>query len=309
MGTDSSMTSRQTVIPLLLLTYLTSTLVSGMSPGVRCSCGVEGNARIVSGQNVPRGKYPWVAIVTQKNSTKIGGCGATLISSRWAITAAHCVNPTRPITSIVLGEHDITGVDSLDINRLDVGVSAMIPHPDYNNPLSMSHDIALLLLSESVDLTVHTPACLPSPGRDYTGYTGVVYGWGRTDPCAPGLSAILQEVSVEIVSDNVCDTASGNYTSLSGGECLNFSGDYAGNISEDMLCAGAPGRDSCQGDSGGPTAVKEDGHHPLVWVVSWGLGCAADGLYGVYSEVANPKIRAWIDSTVAENGGATYCTS
>merc|ERR1712060_128744 len=77
---DSSMTSIQTVIPLLLLSYLTSTLVSGMSPGVRCSCGVEGNARIVSGQNVPRGKYPWVAIVTKKNSTKIGGCGAALIS-------------------------------------------------------------------------------------------------------------------------------------------------------------------------------------------------------------------------------------
>ena len=32
-----------------------------------------------------------------------------------------------------------------------------------------------------------------------------------------------------------------------------------------------------------------------------------DGLYGVYSEVASPKIRAWIDSTIAENGGATYC--
>ena len=32
-----------------------------------------------------------------------------------------------------------------------------------------------------------------------------------------------------------------------------------------------------------------------------------DGLYGVYSEVASPKIRAWIDSTIAENGGAADC--
>ena len=60
--------------------------------------------------------------------------------------------------------------------RLDVGAEAMIPHPNYNNPLPMSHDIALLLLSESVDITIHTPACLPPSGADYTGYTAIVYG-------------------------------------------------------------------------------------------------------------------------------------
>ena len=60
-----------------------------------------------------RGKYPWVAAV---RFTVPGVCGATLIASRWAVTAAHCAVPGQ-ITSLVLGEHDITGIDALDINR------------------------------------------------------------------------------------------------------------------------------------------------------------------------------------------------
>jgi len=62
-----------------------------------------------------------------------------------------------------------------------------------------------------------------------------------------------------------------------------------------------------QGDSGGPFTVKETTteKHELVGVVSWGAGCAADGLSGVYVDVA--KMRGWIDSTIEENGGATFC--
>ena len=112
----------------------------------------------------------------------------------------------------------------------------------------------------------------------------------------------MREVEVVIVSDTTCSAA------LNG-------------ISEDMLCAGARGKDACIGDSGGPFTVKNAGNrHELVGVVSWGLGCAVvslsqlnhqlskhfvqDGLYGVYSEVA--MLRIWIDRKIAANGGATF---
>ena len=31
-----------------------------------------------------------------------------------------------------------------------------------------------------------------------------------------------------------------------------------------------------------------------------------EGLYGVYAEVA--ELRTWIDTKIAANGGATYCS-
>jgi len=288
----------------------------GGNGGSSCRCGLEGERRIVGGQDSTSGKYPW--IVTLNDGPSWGGedhshaCGATLIAANWVVTAAHCIADqgltSKDDLTVLLGAFDLSSGD--DTNRKDVALEIdPIVHEDYNNPLSTSNDIALLKLAEPVDLNIYTPACLADLDADYTGQSGRVYGWGSLASCPASSPDVLQEVEVSIISDEECDaqTSDSVTTADFNGECITQSASYEGMISEDMICAGAPGKDSCQGDSGGPFTVKneETNQHDLVGVVSWGMGCAADGMYGVYAEVA--KLRSWIDTKIEENGGATFC--
>jgi len=284
-----------------------------------CQCGVEGNRRIVGGEESMSGKYPWIVSLNfgSTDGASPGGCGATLIARNWVVTAAHCVKEgetlsTKEDLSVVLGEFDLSSdSDEFDSNRKNVRLAIdPIVHEDYQSGVQYNNDIALLKLAEDADTDIHTPACLSPADADYTGQKGRVYGWGSTASCPATNQMTLLEVELTIISDSECATQTSDsvtYTDQNTGECVTDSSSYEGRISDQMICAGANGKDSCQGDSGGPFTVKnsETLKHDLVGVVSWGDGCAADGMYGVYAEVA--KLRSWIDAKIEENGGGVFC--
>merc|ERR1711892_295988 len=254
-----------------------------------CKCGVKRTSRIVGGTETEANEYPWMAAIATTSESFF--CGGTLISSQWVLTAAHCMFKDNAGTQaqtageirIVLGEHDIGSSTESQIPRKVVQVSQITNHPSYDAS-SSNNDVALIKLSEEVDLDVYTPACLPKTADNYEGQKAWVYGWGTTS-FGGSTSDKLLEVEVPVVSNTVCSSA------MSAG------------VTDAMLCAGGElNKDGCQGDSGGPLTVDVNNQHVLIGDVSFGNGCGLAGQYGVYGDVA--YFRSWIDTTVS---GAKYC--
>ena len=199
--------------------------------------------RIVGGQIATPHSYPWqvrARICSSYRCTYL--CGGSLISSRFAITAAHCIPYRGDRGLVTVGAHYIFDNDPNSSAR-NYTIDRVIGHPEWNR-YQRVNDIALVRTATSMQASIDDstgnvqPICMPSPDVCFSpGTLCIVTGWGYDSERARGISPDLREVAVRIIPNDWC-AASSQYGSRW--------------IHDTQVCAGyaAGGRDSCSGDSG-----------------------------------------------------------
>uniref|UniRef100_U5EGR6 trypsin n=1 Tax=Corethrella appendiculata TaxID=1370023 RepID=U5EGR6_9DIPT len=193
-------------------------------------------------------------------------CGGSVISSRFILTAGHCVFESANEFSVRVGATDRQNDGEL------FEIQNVIRHPKYNGQ-TIDYDFAIIELETEIQFDeTKQPIELPEQDEEVVdGTLCKVSGWGDTKN---GMESdiVLRAAMVPSVNQDKCNHA------------------YDDEITDRMICAGYTegGKDACQGDSGGPLVAE----NKLIGVVSWGKGCAEPNYFGVYSRVAS--VVDWI---------------
>ncbi|XP_049605860.1 suppressor of tumorigenicity 14 protein isoform X3 [Syngnathus scovelli] len=253
------------------------------SDELRCGCGVRPRKRpkIVGGTDASPGSWPWQVSLQMERYGHV--CGATLLATRWLVSAAHCFQDSDAIKySDPRSWRAYMGMRLMAAGKSAIAAASrpvrrIVPHPNYEQ-LTSDYDIALVELGAPVFFNeLVQPVCVPAPSHAFAiGTSCFVTGWGVLTEDGE-LASRLQEAPVRIINRNTCNKL------------------YDDAVTPRMLCAGnlQGGVDACQGDSGGPLVCQELGRRWfLAGIVSWGEGCARQNRPGVYTQVV--KFANWI---------------
>ncbi len=250
---------------------------------------------IVGGQESSVSQFPWqvfVLVLDEEGATTTeASCGGSILDATHILTAAHCVDREGTTTrypaediGVLAGASDVSGFTStLRAPRGSqlVTVSGVRTHPYYTLLPEIKDDVAVLTLSEPLELSAEkntaSISLVPSGATPAPGTALTVSGYGKENGAegAEPNGKLLSTTLTAVGSDACRETVGVN--------------------SAVLLCASGSSSATCQGDSGGPLT----GGSPAVEVGTVDFGppsCPSGGVDG-FTNLAAPEVREFIEGS------------
>ncbi|MFK7861616.1 MAG: serine protease [Granulosicoccus sp.] len=279
----------------LILLTTSSSVIAENAPASQ-PASVNTSARIIGGFETHIEQVPATVALLNRSRVEFDGdlfqsqfCGGTVISSRWVLTAAHCL---KNLSGTIKSPQDVlvlTGSSDLDnpVNQ-PIAVLRVVVHPEFQR-VQQGRDIALLQLE--YDAMVQPIALDTKPVT--LDESAFIAGWGAVNSSEDGRTQSFPK------------QLRGAFVNMTpGASCGTRYPAYNGYTDQSVICAGvaAGGRDSCQGDSGGPlyrVGSDDDSVSAITGITSWGVGCGVARKPGIYTNVST--YIDWIQENMQAN--------
>jgi hypothetical protein len=239
-------------------------------------------AAIVNGTRVPASTYPWFATIgpLTRPGAPAQYCSGAVISSRQVLTSAAC------------GWHTWAGTGKVFVGGRWIGITDITVHPLWNGSAGSGHDLALVRLASTADVTPLAVGAPWDPGATAHGTPATIVS--RTWDSAPAPAAL--DVAAVAVHDDDAMVAAYGAPPGPFEEPIDWNPPFMVGVGQ-VLERGGREPNACA-DHGSPAVVRSRQRDVLIGVASFSFtGLLPCTQPGGFAELTGPQL-AWVAQRV-----------
>ncbi|XP_059145932.1 chymotrypsinogen B-like [Physella acuta] len=153
-------------------------------------CGqtlVDQSQTVVNGEEAPENAWPWYVFLLAHDSDESGGCGGSILSEWWILTAGHCMITWNSTIIVYFGLNDMAQLDTTKPIKAEKRFTKC-----YVKDGILYNDILLLKLESPIAFSdIIRPVCLPEEDMSKSKNCFSI-GFGATAPEGEGSKNLMQ---------------------------------------------------------------------------------------------------------------------